>query len=70
MKTFEDKSKELNDQYIECIKEMRILNKKRFDIYNQFRVLNPNVRVPRGQVCASIYHDLYDNDLDKLYGND
>ena len=55
----------LNERYIFIINEMRKLNKERYEIFNEFKKLNPStepiiIRTP------SLYHDLYNIDLDEL----
>lgn len=59
--------KELNEEYISLISQMRVLNKKRVEIYDKFRKLKPDVNKDiREMRTVSIYHDLYGNDLDKI----
>lgn len=57
----------LNEEYISLISQMRALNKKRADIYNQFKKLNPDVTQKIKEMrTVSLYHDLFGNDLDNL----
>lgn len=59
--------KELNEEYISLISQMRELNKKRVEIYDKFRKLKPDVNEEIKEMrTVSIYHDLYGNDLDKI----
>lgn len=59
--------KELNEEYISLISQMRELNKKRVEIYDKFRKLNPEVDNEIKEMrTVSLYHDLYGNDLDKI----
>lgn len=58
--------KELNEEYISLICQIRYLNKKRVDIYNKFKKLNPNSSTIKEMRTISFYHDLYGNDLDKI----
>jgi len=59
--------KELNEEYISLIFQMRELNKKRVEIYNRFRKLKPDVNEEIKEMrTVSLYHDLYGNDLDKI----
>ena len=59
--------KELNEEYISLISQMRELNKKRVEIYDRFRKLKPNVNEEIKEMrTVSLYHDLYGNDLDKI----
>lgn len=44
---------------------MRELNKKRVEIYDQFRKLKPNIEIKEMRT-VSLYHDLYGNDVDKF----
>jgi hypothetical protein len=58
--------KELNEEYISLISQMRELNKKRVEIYDRFRKLKPDVNEEIKEMrTVSLYHDLYGNDLDK-----
>ena len=58
--------KELNEEYISLISQMRELNKKRVAIYDIFRKLDPDVNTKLKEMrTISLYHDLYGNDLDK-----
>lgn len=59
--------KELNEEYISLISQMRELNKKRVEIYDKFRKLKPDVSEKIKEMrTVSLYHDLYGNDLDKI----
>jgi len=59
--------KELNEEYISLISQMRELNKKRVEIYDKFRKLKPDVNKDIKEMrTVSLYHDLYGNDLDKI----
>ena len=59
--------KELNEEYISLISQMRELNKKRVEIYDKFRKLKPEVNQEIKEMrTVSLYHDLYGNDLDKI----
>jgi hypothetical protein len=59
--------KELNEEYISLISQMRELNKKRVEIYDRFRKLKPDVNEEIKEMrTVSLYHDLYGNDLDKI----
>ena len=59
--------KELNEEYISLISQMRELNKKRVEIYDKFRKLKPDVNQKIKEMrTISLYHDLYGNDLDKV----
>lgn len=59
--------KELNEEYISLISQMRELNKKRVEIYDRFRKLKPDVNEQIKEMrTVSLYHDLYGNDLDKI----
>ena len=59
--------KELNEEYISLISQMRELNKKRVEIYDRFRKLKPEVNEEIKEMrTVSLYHDLYGNDLDKI----
>jgi hypothetical protein len=59
--------KELNEEYISLISQMRELNKKRVEIYDKFRKLKPDVNQEIKEMrTVSLYHDLYGNDLDKI----
>ncbi len=59
--------KELNEEYISLISQMRELNKKRVEIYDKFRKLKPEVNEKIKEMrTVSLYHDLYGNDLDKI----
>jgi hypothetical protein len=59
--------KELNEEYISLISQMRELNKKRVEIYDKFRKLKPDVNEEIKEMrTVSLYHDLYGNDLDKI----
>jgi len=59
--------KELNEEYISLISQMRELNKKRVEIYDKFRKLKPRVNEEIKEMrTVSLYHDLYGNDLDKF----
>ena len=59
--------KELNEEYISLISQMRELNKKRVEIYGKFRKLKPDVNEEIKEMrTVSLYHDLYGNDLDKI----
>ena len=59
--------KELNEEYISLISQMRELNKKRVEIYDKFRKLKPDVNQKIKEMrTISLYHDLYGNDLDKI----
>ena len=59
--------KELNEEYISLISQMRELNKKRIEIYDKFRKLKPEVNQEIKEMrTVSLYHDLYSNDLDKI----
>jgi hypothetical protein len=59
--------KELNEEYISLISQMRELNKKRVEIYDKFRKLKPEVNQEIKEMrTVSLYHDLYCNDLDKI----
>jgi len=59
--------KELNEEYISLIFQMRELNKKRVEIYDKFRKLKPEVNEKIKEMrTVSLYHDLYGNDLDKI----
>ncbi len=59
--------KELNEEYISLISQMRELNKKRVEIYGRFRKLKPDVNEEIKEMrTVSLYHDLYGNDLDKI----
>jgi len=59
--------KELNEEYISLISQMRELNKKRVEIYHKFRKLKPEVNKEIKEMrTVSLYHDLYGNDLDKI----
>jgi len=59
--------KELNEEYISLISQMRELNKKRVEIYDKFRQLKPEVNKEIKEMrTVSLYHDLYGNDLDKI----
>ena len=59
--------KELNEEYISLISQMRELNKKRVEIYDKFRKLKPEVNQEIKQMrTVSLYHDLYGKDLDKI----
>lgn len=59
--------KELNEEYISLISQMRELNKKRVEIYDKFRKLKPDVNEKIKEMrTVSLYHDLYGNDLDKI----
>ena len=59
--------KELNEEYISLISQMRELNKKRVEIYDRFRKLKPDVNDKIKEMrTVSLYHDLYGNDLDKI----
>ena len=60
--------KELNEEYISLISQMRELNKKRVEIYDRFRKLKPDVNEEIKEMrTVSLYHDLYGNDLDKIF---
>ena len=59
--------KELNEEYISLISQMRELNKKRVEIYDRFRKLKPDVNEEIKEMrTVSLYHDIYGNDLDKI----
>ena len=59
--------KELNEEYISLISQMRELNKKRVEIYGKFKKLKPDVNEEIKEMrTVSLYHDLYGNDLDKI----
>ena len=59
--------KELNEEYISLISQMRELNKKRVEIYDKFRQLKPEVNKEIKEMrTVSLYHDLYGNDLNKI----
>jgi hypothetical protein len=56
--------KELNEEYISLISQMRELNKKRVEIYGRFRKLKPDVNEEIKEMrTVSLYHDLYGNDI-------
>ena len=59
--------KELNEEYISLISQMRELNNKRVEIYDKFRKFNSEVNEKIKEMrTVSLYHDLYGNDLDKM----
>lgn len=59
--------KELNEEYISLISQMRELNKRRVEIYGRFKKLKPDVNEEIKEMrTVSLYHDLYGNDLDKI----
>ena len=59
--------KQLNEEYISLISQIRELNKKRVEIYKKFKKLKPNINIELKMMrTVSIYHDLYNNDLDKI----
>ena len=57
--------KELNEEYVAIIKEMRELNARRVEVYNKFKEFVPDIAL-QFQHTVSIYHDLYGVDLDKV----
>jgi uncharacterized coiled-coil DUF342 family protein len=59
------KEKELNEEYVAIIKEMRELNARRVKVFNKFQEIVPDVDLTY-QHTVSIYHDLYGVDLDKV----
>lgn len=59
--------KELNEEYISLISQMRELNRKRVEIYCIFRKLKPDFNEEIKEMRTfSLYHDLHGNDLDKI----
>ena len=56
--------KELNEEYVEIITEMRELNKRRVQVFLKFQKLMPDANLEY-QHTVSIYHDLYGVDLDE-----
>lgn len=57
--------KELNEEYISLIIQMRELNKKRVKLCIQFSELKKHTNIEvKYMRTASLYHDLYGNDLD------
>jgi hypothetical protein len=56
--------KELNEEYVSIIKEMRELNARRVEVFIKFQKIVPDVAL-NYQHTVSIYHDLYGVDLDK-----
>ena len=59
--------KELNEEYISLISQIRELNLKRVKIYDKFRKLKPDVNEKIKEMrTVSLYHDLYGNDLDEI----
>jgi len=56
--------KELNEEYISLISQMRELNRKRAEIYDRFRKLK-QVEIKEMRT-VSMYHDLYGNDLEVM----
>ncbi len=55
----------LNKEYVSLISQMRELNKQRYEIYKKFKVIKPDVQIAYMRT-PSLYHDLYNNDLDKI----
>ncbi len=57
---------EVNKEYVSLIKQMRKLNKTRYEVYDVFRKFNPSVNENIKEMkTISLYHDLYGNDIDK-----
>ena len=54
----------LNEEYIEVINQMRVLNKKRKEIFDKYKDIEPNAE-PVVMRTPTFYHDLFGNDLDK-----
>ena len=54
----------LNEEYIEVINQMRVLNKKRKEIFDKYKDIEPNSE-PVIMRTPTFYHDLFGNDLDK-----
>lgn len=54
----------LNCDYIEVINQMRVLNKKRKEIFDKYKDIEPNAE-PVIMRTPTFYHDLFGNDLDK-----
>jgi hypothetical protein len=54
----------LNEEYIEVINQMRVLNKKRKEIFDKYKDIEPNAE-PVIMRTPTFYHDLLGNDLDK-----
>ena len=55
----------LNKEYVAICKEMRVLNRKRYEIFKKFKELHPTTEFPRDLRTPSFYRDLYDIDLDE-----
>lgn len=54
----------LNCDYIEVVNQMRFLNKKRKEIFDKYKDIEPNAE-PVIMRTPTFYHDLFGNDLDK-----
>jgi hypothetical protein len=54
----------LNEEYRDILKQMRVLNKKRYEIFLKFLETNPDATVEYMRT-PSMYHDLFGNDMDK-----
>jgi hypothetical protein len=54
----------LNEEYIEVINQMRVLNKKRKEIFDKYKDIEPNAE-PVIMRTPTFYRDLFGNDLDK-----
>ena len=58
--------KELNEEYVEIITEMRELNTRRVEVYKKFKALEPDAeKLLTWMTSPTLYHDLYGVDLDK-----
>ncbi len=53
----------LNDEYVKILKQMRELNELRANIFKEFKIENTDAKT-RNMMTVSLYHDLYDNDID------
>lgn len=56
---------ELNEEFKLLNYQIRELNKQRFNIYKQFKLLNPIFELKEMRII-SIYHDFYCVDVDEI----